>query len=275
MYEKHWQLAARPFVNWFDSDFYYPSEVHQTAGLKLRYVIENRQAAVALCGESGMGKTTLMQTLIAQLPDDLSPAVRIVFPQLPGEQLIGYLADKLTGSLGSETEPIRLTLARLESFLEQNVEQNKHALVVIDEAHLLAASDQWETLRLLLNFGAQSHQAESALTIVFVGHPTLLSLIERNRSLDERIAAKCVLQRFSPAETAAYIQHRMRAAGRDSDEVFTPDAVDALHQRSSGIPRRINRLADLALMVGYAEELSQLSAQQIEGVHSELVTLPS
>ncbi len=273
MYENHWQLTTRPFVNWFKPDFYYPSQVHQTAGLKLRYAIESRQSAVALCGESGMGKSTLVQALLTQLPEDFSPTTRIVFPQLAGDQLIGYVVDKLTGSLGSETEPTRLTLARLETFLEKNIELGHHAIVVIDESHLLATSDQWETLRLLLNFGSPSAQSESALTMVFVGHPTLMSLIERNRSLDERIAAKCMLHRFSLDETASYVQHRLRTAGRDAEEIFTPEAFDALHQRSSGIPRRINRLADLALMVGFAEELQQLGAEHIEGVHSELVTV--
>lgn len=273
MYENHWQLSTRPFVNWFNPDFYYPSQVHQTAGLKLRYAIETRQAAVALCGESGMGKSTLVQTMLTQLPEEFTPSTRIVFPQLAGDQLMGYIVDKLTGSLGTETEPIRLTLARLETFLEKNIEQGRHAIVVIDESHLLVTSDQWETLRLLLNFASPNAQSESALTMVFVGHPTLMSMIERNRSLDERIAAKCILHRFSPEETASYVQHRLRTAGRDAEEIFTPEALDALHQRSSGIPRRINRLADLALMVGFAEELQQLGAEHIEGVHSELVTV--
>lgn len=272
MYENHWHLTTRPFGNWCDRDFYYPSDVHQTAALKLRYAIESRQAAVALCGESGMGKSTLVDVLLGQLPEDLAPITRIVFPQLAGDQLIGYLVDKLTGTLGTETEPARLTLARLESFLEQNVERGHHALMVIDESHLLGSADQWETLRLLLNFGGHSARSESSLTMVFVGHPTLLSLIERNRSLDERIATKCMLHRFSSEETAAYLQHRMRAAGRDADDVFSHDAMDAIHHRSAGIPRRINRLADLALMVGFAEELQRLGAEHIEGVHAELVT---
>ncbi len=272
MYENHWQLTTRPFVNWFKSEFYYPSQVHQTAGLKLRYAIESRQAAVALCGESGMGKSTLVQNLMSQLPEDFNPITRIVFPQLAGDQLIGYVVDKLTGTLGDAIEPIRLTLARLETFLESNLERGHHALIVIDESHLLDTSEQWETLRLLLNFGGQNATAEAALTMVFVGHPTLLSLIERNRSLDERIAAKCMLHRFSPEETAMYLQHRLRVAGRDADEIFTPEAVEAIHHRSAGIPRRINRLADLALMVGFAEELQQVGVEHIEGVHAELVT---
>lgn len=270
MYENHWQLTTRPFANWYQSGFYYPSHVHQTAGLKLRYAIEGKQAAVVLCGESGMGKSTLVQTLSSQLPEEMAPVTRIVFPQLSGEQWIGYLVDKLTGIPGQPTEPTRLTLARLESFLEKNVADGLHAVLVIDESHLLDMQEQWETLRLLMNFSGPQMESESAVTLVFVGHPTLLNTIEQNRALDDRIAVKCLLSRFSPTETAAYIQHRLSAAGRAAQEIFTPEAVDAIHHRSSGIPRRINRLADLALMVGFAEDLTQIGAEHIEGVHTEL-----
>jgi general secretion pathway protein A len=274
MYEQHWQLSTRPFVNGLNPDFYYPSDVHQTAGLKLRYAIESCQSAVVLCGESGMGKTTLIQTLLSQFPENLTPTVRIVFPQLSGDQLIGYLVDKLTGSTGDANEPTRLTLARLESFLDANVERGNQALMIIDESHLLTSTEQWETLRLLLNFGNLFARGESALTLVFVGHPTLLSMVERNRSLDDRIAAKCILHRFTPIDSAGYVQHRMRTAGCDAENVFSAEAIETLHHRSGGIPRRINRLADLALMVGYAEELDQISADHIESVYGELVTTP-
>ncbi len=271
MYENHWGLAKRPFENWGQDAFYYPSEVHQTAVLKLRYALECRRAAMLVAGDSGMGKSLLLESLLQQLPDGLAPATHLVYPQLSGPQLLGYLADKISGTAGEASEPARLTLARLEAFLEKNVAAGQHAVVVIDEAHLLSAGEPLETLRLLLNLGGRSSAGEASWSLILSGQTTLMNLVEKNRALDERVSVKCLLHRFSAEQTAGYLQHRLHVAGGQAERIFTPEAIEALHLRGSGIPRRINRLADLALMVGFAEELSILDAAQIDGVHQELV----
>lgn len=274
MYKQHWGLDARPFENTGRTRDYYPSEIHQTALLKLRYALEHRRAAALLAGESGMGKTMLTDALADGLPEALGPIVRVVFPQLPGDQLVGYLADELTGSVGPADEATRQSLRRIDTFLAENASAGRHAVVIVDEAHLLTGSDQLETLRLLLNLQASREDYESAWTLVLVGQSTLPGLVERHRALDERTAVKCILPRLSGDQTSAYVQHRLAACGGDVDRIFTPSALETLHLRSCGIPRRINRLADLALMVGYAEELTRIDAAQIDGVHEELIAVP-
>lgn len=273
MYESHWNLSGRPFENWCDRRFYYPSDVHQTTLLKLRYAVENRSAAVAMCGDSGMGKSLLIDALSEQLPESFAPIARIAFPQLRGDQLLGYVTDELTAVPGDNDESPRKALRRLDEFLADNVEAGNHAVLFFDEAHLLTAADQLETLRLLLNLQRNQAEAESAWTLVLSGHATLLSVIERNRALDERIGVKCMLTRFSREETAGYLQHRLSIVDGELQKIMTPAAIEAIHLRSSGNPRRINRLADLSLMVGYAEDLQQIDAPQIDGVYHELITV--
>lgn len=273
MYQRHWNLSARPFENWCESRFYFPADVHRTAMLKLRYALENRRAAMTLCGDSGMGKTMLVESLVSQLPEELSPVTHVVFPRLSGDQLLGYVADELTGNEISSGETAAGSLRRIEHFLRENVEAGRHALLVIDEAHLLTIPDQLETLRLLLNIRAGATESEAALSIVLVGDTTLLGLIERSHSLDQRISVKSILGRFTPEQSTQYIAHRLQAVGGDAAKIFTDSALDTLHGRTAGIPRRINRLADLALMVGFAEDLSQIDGVQIEGVHQELVAV--
>lgn len=272
MYENHWNLTRRPFENFGSADIYYPSEVHQTALLKMRYAIENGSGVIALCGDSGIGKTMLAERLIADLPKNLHPIVRIGFSRLDGDQLLGYLCDKLTGMPGDSAEPIRLTLHRLESYLQTNSEDGKRALIIIDEAHLLESKTQLETLRLLMNFPSSSHSSESSISLVLVGHGVLLSQIDQNHSLNERVAEKCLLKRFTADQTASYLQHRLKTAGTDISDLFANEAVDRIHARSMGIPRRINRLADVALMIAFAEEATRVTADHIEGVHRELAT---
>jgi len=94
--------------------------------------------------------------------------------------------------------------------------------------------------------------------------------VRRQPALDERIAVTCVLTRLSAEETSRYIQHRLSIAGTKR-AIFEPSAVETIYQLTHGIPRRINRLCDLALLVGYGEELTALTGSHIESIHQELL----
>lgn len=268
MYESHWRLESKPFENSADARFYYPGEAHQGALLKLRYAIESRKGAALLAGAPGLGKTLLAHALFRQLPEPYNPRVQLVFPQMPPEQLIGWLADELSGGQG-EPATIERNVRRLEQALAENVKLGRHAVVVIDEAQLLRSSNALETIRLLLNL---DHHSQPALTILLVGQPALLPALDRMPELDERLGVKCLLRPFSLEETSGYIHHRLRAAGA-AQPIFDGDAIDAVHHLSHGAPRRINRLCDLALLVGFAEERESLGAEQIEAVAQELVAV--
>ncbi len=266
-------VTGRPFENWGDERFYYPAEGHQTALLKLRYGLEHRRSVTVMCGESGIGKSLLVETLTQQLPEALTPIVRVTFPQLPEDQLLCWIADELTGEVVTTNDTAKTSLRRIEKFLRASSEASRHPILVIDEAHLLMNPEQLETLRLLLNLCVPKRDAESAWSLMLVGQPALLGHIERCRALEERVSVKCIVPRLSLDQTAAYIGHRVRAVGGDVEQMFTADAIEKLHARGSGIPRRINRLADLALMVSYAEDLTCVDAPQVEGVHEELLAV--
>lgn len=270
MYNEYWKLRSRPFENQCDSESYYPAESHQAAILKLRYAIENRRAAVLLCGPSGVGKSVLVSAIRRQLPEQFRPLCQVVFPMLKSDQLLRYIVDLLDTEHSSTDQSSSVALTRFERFLNANLDEKRHAVIVIDEAHLLEQNGLLEPLRLLLNCAADRALGESAWTLVLAGQHTLLSQIERHPALDERLAIKCVVNRFQPDETSAYIQHRMRAVGGDAEQVFDASAIDAIHNLSQGIPRRINRLCDLALMVGYAEDLPKITDQVIDCVQNEL-----
>jgi type II secretory pathway predicted ATPase ExeA len=95
MYKAYWQLNCRPFENCTDARFYYPSEVHQGALLKLRYAVENARGAALLTGAAGSGKTLLINSLKRQLDACYTPFVHLVFPQMPVGQLLSYLAAEI------------------------------------------------------------------------------------------------------------------------------------------------------------------------------------
>ncbi len=151
MYESYWHLDHRPFENTDDPRFYYPGESHQGTLLKLRYAVENRRGGAVLAGGSGTGKTLLVQALARQLNESCQPFVQLVFPQMSPTELMSYLADELAAPPAAG-RGLDQTIRRIKQFLAENETRDKHAVVVVDEAHLLEDVQSLEALRLLLNF---------------------------------------------------------------------------------------------------------------------------
>jgi general secretion pathway protein A len=267
MYEPYWQLDSRPFEDTSDVRFQFAAPSQRGALLKLRYALENRRGAALLAGESGLGKSFVAQILVKQLGEHLSPRVHLVFPQMPADQLLTYFADELTRQTSPLTATIDQSVRRIEHCLREHSKAGRHPIIVIDEAQLLAGSHTLETIRLLMNFQQDGQPLASYL---LVGQTALALAVQRLPQLDERMAVKCVLARLSREETGGYIQHRLTAAGAKRT-IFDNSAVDTVFDLTHGIPRRINRLCDLALLVGYGEELRTLAASHIESIHEELI----
>lgn len=267
MYESYWQLDKRPFEHTLDARYHFAAESQRGAILKLRYVLESRRGAALLAGESGLGKTLVAQSLLAQLGETHQPRVHLVYPQMPADQLLTYLADQLTGQQSPLTANIDQSVRRIEQALRTGAKAGKHAIIVIDEAHLLRETQALESIRLLMNF---QHEGQPLATFLLVGQTGLAVAVERLPQLDERLAVKCILTRLSAEETRGYIQHRLSVAGAKRT-IFDDSAFATIQELTHGIPRRINRLCDLALLVGYGEELKTLSAAHLESIHDELI----
>lgn len=273
MYEEHWNLKSEPFDQRIDPQFYYPSESHQAAILKLSYAIETRRAAAMLCGDSGTGKSMLMENCIEQLPDWISPIVRVPYPAMPAEQLVRFLARQVAPAIQPEANALfSHSIEILDTFLRRNLTERKHALVVVDEAHLLDAFGSLQALRMLLNLAADQSSSESSWTLCLLGGVSLVGHVALHSDLEDRVAVRCALERFGLEETAAYMLHRLRIAGHTGDAIFTERAVEAIQQASLGIPRRINRICDMSLMIGYAQDLKQIDAPVIRIAQQELST---
>lgn len=269
MYEAYWQFSRKPFDQAFHARAYYPTETHQGALLKLRYALESRCSAALLAGRSGTGKTLLVHLLRRQLAAPLGPLVHMVFPKLPPAEFLSALADEL----GAPTVPGEATsehgVRRIRHTVLDHAAQGQHTVVVVDEAHLLELPAALEVLRLLLNF---EYEGRPALTLLLVGQPALLPALDRMTDFDERLSVKCLVRPLTLEETDSYVAHQLAAAGRTTP-IFDASAVEALHHLSDGVPRRINRLCDLALLIGFAEDRTVLAAEQIEAVGQELVAI--
>ncbi|MBN2475863.1 MAG: AAA family ATPase [Pirellulales bacterium] len=270
MYESYWQLQQKPFENSADPRFYYPGESHQAALLKLRYAVENRLGGALLAGVSGSGKTLVVNMLRDVLGEQCAPFLHLVFPQMSTPELLAYLAGELSGADGGpQQHDTAQSIRRIGRFLRENTRSRRHAVVVVDEAHLIESAETLEALRLLLNFEAGGRPN---LTLLLAGQTGLLPTLDRMPQLEERLGVKCLTRPFSEQETAAYVSHRLKVAGAVR-EIFEPDALPVLHALTNGVPRRINRLCDLSLLIGFAEERSTITAAHFESVSQELVAV--
>jgi general secretion pathway protein A len=236
--------------------------------LKLRYTIENRRGGAVLAGPSGSGKTLLLAVLRAALSPEHTPIVRVAFPQMPAEHLVAYLAGRLSGEAAPapEATAVHRSIEQIERSLAAGAERGQHAVVVIEEAHLLDDRRVLEALRMLLNCGPEGRPG---LTLLLVGQPGILPILDRMPQLQDRLAVRSLLRPLNELETGEYVAHRLRTAGAVRP-LFQSDALSTLYRLAHGIPRQINRLADLSLLVGYAEKGHAITAEQVEAVHGEL-----
>ena len=268
MYLDYWQLERKPFEASFDADFLYRSEGRLSAMHKLRYAVESGRAAALLAGPAGVGKTCLLASLRRQLPENCQAVAVVNYPLLTPGELLTSLAEQWGAAPAAAP---RYTadegLRRIESFQKENSRQNRRALLIVDEAHLLEDAQLLESLRLLMNL---NQDGKPAITLLLSGQMPLLPAIERFGALDERIDVKAVLQPLDAEETAAYVSHRL-AAAKANREIFTADALTTTYQLTGGVPRRINRLGDLALLVGFADQRHAIDGELLHAVHEELI----
>jgi type II secretory pathway predicted ATPase ExeA len=270
MYLDYWQLDAKPFEPHCEAPFLYARASHKAALHKLRYAIENRRAAGVLAGPAGVGKTLLVETLRRELNPNLYPVVRVVFPQMTDRDLLVYLAEHLGAPPADPPRhTIEESLRRLEYTLGENARRGRHAVIVVDESQLLEDSGLLEPLRLLLNLTVEGRPG---FTLLLVGQPSVLPMVARHGALDERLDIKAFLPALTADETEAYVAHRLNAAGA-TRQILTADALATIHPLTSGVPRRINRLCDLALLVGFANGSHEIDGVDLDAVQDEMVVM--
>ncbi|HET6425604.1 MAG TPA: AAA family ATPase [Planctomycetaceae bacterium] len=266
MYEDYWQLTRPAFRAQSPGEGYFPAQTHRAARLKLRYLIEQKQPAALMVGDAGVGKSFLIDAFLSDLGAPAGPIATVLVPQLQPNELVGYLVRKLGDDSGLTGEPFDHSLLRWEACLETWRDAGRHPVIVIDDAQTIEDRHVWQTLQLLLNY---RHGDTAAFSLILCGQPELVGQIGRCPALHDRLAFTCALQPFSLEETAGYVRHRLQLAGASSP-IFDEDAIERIHHCTRGFPRRINRLCDFALLVGFADQLEQIATEQVDAVAEEL-----
>jgi general secretion pathway protein A len=265
MYEGYYGVAENPFRLTPDPQYLYLSEGHKEALASLLYGLRARKGFVAVLGEAGTGKTTLLRYLLGQL-DDSVRAVCILNTNVAFEELLGFVLRELGIETGgaSKTE----ALEALRRFLHAQFQAGRTVAILVDEAQNLSPT-VLEELRMLSNFETDKAKL---LQIILVGQPPLREMLinPKMQQVRQRIGLICSLDPLSHKETAAYIKHRLRAAQFQGKRLFTRRAVSSVWKHSHGIPRLINVICDNALLIGYGSGRKRIGRRTIGAAARDL-----
>lgn len=265
MYEEYWKLSEKPFENTPDPRFLYSSPRHEEALSRMLYVIKEHKGAGMLTGEYGSGKTLLSRVLLEELSSDQYQTAIIFNPRLPSLELIKEIIYQLGGNTLSIMPKTDL-LHGLNEILYKNKKEDKNTVIVIDEAQAIPSDSGFEELRLLLNFQLNEN---FLLTLILLGQPELKEKINSLPQLRQRLAVRYHLKALSHFETKEYVNHRLEVVDAKKG-IFQEEAFHEIYRYSAGIPRRINNICDLALLVGCGKGLEGIDKTTIIEVAQDL-----
>ena len=266
MYESFFRLSGPPFQLSPDPRFFYNSRGHKRAHAYLQYGLYQNEGFIVLTGEVGAGKTTLIRSLMSGLDSSKVVASQLVSTQLDADSLLRAVAVAFGIAVGDK--PKAGVLAELEAYLLRLVQENRRALLIVDEAQNLAPAAV-EELRMLSNFQVGNR---ALLQSFLVGQPQLRDLMRSAgmQQLRQRVIAAYHLGPLDKDETRAYIEHRLKHVGWRDDPHLDDKAFPAIHAHTGGIPRRINTLCTRILLAAYLAEKHAVSAQDVERVTLEM-----
>jgi general secretion pathway protein A len=265
VYTEFFGLTEKPFSITPDPRYLYMSARHADALAHLIYGISESGGFIQLTGEVGTGKTTLIRSLLEQLPEKAEIAL-ILNPQLSSREFLQVICEEL-GTTPPRDDSVKARIDSLNSHLLERHAAGKRVVLIVDEAQTLSP-ELLEQVRLLTNLETAK---QKLLQIILIGQPELRDLLSRPemRQIAQRVTGRYHLEPLSKEDTAAYVRHRMRVAGAQSD-VFKASGVRRLFSRSRGIPRLINVVADRALLAAYTQDRHNVDGKLIERAAAEV-----
>jgi len=260
MYYKYFGLNQPPFKITPDTSLFFPGGNRGAVLEALIYAITEGEGIVKVVGEVGSGKTMLCRMLEVELPENVE-VVYLANPSLSPENILHAIAFELKLNV-TETDNRLKVMNELQSYLLDRHADNRQIVVFVEEAQGMPIATL-EEIRLLSNLETTQNKL---LQIVLFGQPELDEKIATReiRQLKERITYSFLLAPFKVDEVRDYLNSRLRTCGYRSENVFSPSAVRAISKYSTGLLRRINILADKALLAAYASNTHKVTRGHVK-----------
>ena len=258
LYLEHFGLREPPFRITPHTDFFFTGANRGPTLDALIYAITQDEGIVKVTGEVGSGKTMLCRMLLERLPENVE-TLYLANPSLSRQEILGAIADEL--GIPTDGKATHSLTRALQDALIERYAAGKRVVVLIDEAHAMPA-ESLEEIRLLSNLESK---ANKLLQIALFAQPELDERLAANdmRQLRERITQHFSLTPLKPPDVANYIEFRLRAAGYHGPNPFSEQAVKLIAEISEGLSRRINILADKALLAAYSNSHHRVDSVEI------------
>lgn len=257
MYCDYFSFSERPFHITPDCRFLFLSKNHKEAFAHLLYGINNQAGFIALTGEVGTGKTTVLRTVLDQLDENSYRTALILNPCLSAQKLLRSINREFgIPYAGLDSSSL---LDELSSFLLAENSAGRIVVLVIDEAQNLNPQ-VLEQIRLISNLETET---DKLIQIVLAGQPELLTLLARTelRQLAQRITVSYHLLPMDYRDSRAYVEHRLAIAGGRGRVDFSTPACLRIYRFSGGSPRLINIACDRVLLTGYGLNKRRISGR--------------
>ncbi len=258
MYDEFFGLSEKPFEPTPNPKFLYLPRSHREALASMTHAIKNRNGFISVTGDVGTGKTMLVHAFLTHL-DERIKTVHIFHTTLTFNELMKTILNE------SQVSNIKEDTADLVNQLAQYVRQlnskDEMLAIIIDEAQDLPPAVM-KDLQMITPLRSKG------MKIVFVGQPGFEDKLntENMGPLKQSIETRRQIRGFSEEESAKYIDHRLKLAGRSSLEIFSPEALSLICSYSRGIPRVINILCDNALLMGFRSSTKKIEVDMVRKV---------
>lgn len=271
MYHEYYGLSERPFDLTPNTRYLYLTPMHREALAAVQYGITARRGIIVVTGEAGTGKTTIVRAALRALRGENVRQTYLNNPALTRDEFLQFLTKAFR--LGADSSQSKTDLlSKLTASLAKSHAAGQVTALVVDEAQSLP-HELLEEIRLLANIETSTAKL---LQVVLVGQPELADRLNDSslRQLKQRVAIRATLRPLDLRATAALIAGRIRVAGGNPPEVFTPAAVELVYRYSGGVARTINVICDNALLSGFAAEQKPVGPALVEEVCRDFDLLP-
>ena len=260
MYYNHFGLSQAPFKITPNTEFFFNGGNRGPILEALIYAITHGEGIIKVTGEVGSGKTMLCHMLPKRLPPHVE-TVYIANPSVSPEEILHTIAFEL--QLGVDRGAPRLEVMQaLHDFLLKRHAEGKRVVVFVEESQSMPLATL-EEIRLLSNLETKN---DKLLQIVLFGQPELDDNLRQPaiRPLRERITHSFRLEPLAPGEIREYLMFRMRAAGYRGPDLFSGSVVGGIARASLGLTRRVNLIADKALLAAFSENTHTIRPKHVE-----------
>ncbi|MES0326618.1 MAG: AAA family ATPase [Gammaproteobacteria bacterium] len=249
MYQGHFGLERPPFKITPDTSLFYEGCQRGAALEALIYAVSSGEGIIKVVGEVGSGKTMLCRMLEIRLADNVD-IVYIANPSLSPDNILHVIAHELGLDVDNSSDKLDV-MQSIGQYLLGRHADNRQVVMFVEEAQSMPI-ETLEEIRLLSNLETEQSKL---LQMVLFGQPELDEKLAQAhiRQLKERITHSFYLEPFPPKDTLEYLNFRLRSVGYRGPDVFNQKTANAIKKYSGGLTRRINILADKALMASFSE----------------------